>query len=56
MRILTLNTWYNNEPCLQRRDALLRGIVQYAPDILLLQELFDATGATNCRRAQVIRI
>jgi endonuclease/exonuclease/phosphatase family metal-dependent hydrolase len=42
MRILTLNTWYNNEPCLQRRDALLQGIVQYAPDILLLQELFDA--------------
>jgi endonuclease/exonuclease/phosphatase family metal-dependent hydrolase len=42
MRVLTLNTWHNNGPCLQRRDALLQGIVQYAPDILLLQELFDA--------------
>jgi|SoiMethySBSTD1v2_1073268.scaffolds.fasta_scaffold43494_6 endonuclease/exonuclease/phosphatase family metal-dependent hydrolase len=42
MRILTLNTWHNNGPWRQRRDALVQGIVQYAPDILLLQELFDA--------------
>jgi endonuclease/exonuclease/phosphatase family metal-dependent hydrolase len=42
MRILTLNTWHNNGPWLQRRDALLQGIVHYAPEILLLQELFDA--------------
>ena len=42
MRILTLNTWHNNGPWLQRRDALIQGIVRYAPDILLFQELFDA--------------
>ena len=42
MRILSLNTWHNNGPWLQRRDALIQGIVQYAPDILLFQELFDA--------------
>ncbi len=42
MRVLTLNTWHNNGPWQQRRDALLQGIAQYAPDILLLQELFDA--------------
>jgi exonuclease III len=41
MHILTLNTWHNNGPWLQRRDALIQGILQYAPDILLLQELFD---------------
>jgi endonuclease/exonuclease/phosphatase family metal-dependent hydrolase len=42
MRILTLNTWHNNGPWLQRREALIEGIVEYAADILLLQELFDA--------------
>ena len=42
MRILTLNTWHNNGPWLQRHEALIEGIVEYAPDILLLQELFDA--------------
>jgi mRNA deadenylase 3'-5' endonuclease subunit Ccr4 len=42
MRILTLNTWHNSGPWRQRRDALVQGIIQYAPDILLLQELFDA--------------
>jgi len=42
MRILTLNTWHNNGPWLQRRDALIQGIVQHSPDILLFQELFDA--------------
>jgi len=41
MRILTLNTWHNNGPSLQRRAVLIQGIVQYAPDILFLQELFD---------------
>ena len=41
MRILTLNTWHNNGPSLQRREVLIQGIVQYAPDILFLQELFD---------------
>ena len=41
MRILTLNTWHNNGPSLQRRNALIQGIVQYSPDILLFQELFD---------------
>ena len=42
MRILSLNTCHNNGPWLQRRDALIQGIVQYAPVILLFQELFDA--------------
>jgi endonuclease/exonuclease/phosphatase family metal-dependent hydrolase len=42
MRILTLNTWHNSGPWRQRRDALVQGMIQYAPDILLLQELFDA--------------
>jgi len=41
MRILTLNTWHNNGPSLQRRNALIQGIIQYSPDILLFQELFD---------------
>jgi endonuclease/exonuclease/phosphatase family metal-dependent hydrolase len=42
MRILTLNTWHNNGPWLQRRDLLIQGIIQYSADILLFQELFDA--------------
>ena len=42
MRILTLNTWHNNGPWRQRRDALVHDVIQYAPDILLFQELFDA--------------
>lgn len=41
MRILTLNTWHNNGPWLERRGALIQGMVQYSPDILLFQELFD---------------
>ncbi|HEX7231245.1 MAG TPA: endonuclease/exonuclease/phosphatase family protein [Candidatus Binatia bacterium] len=41
IRILTLNTWHNHRPWQQRRNALVQGIVQYAPDILLFQELFD---------------
>jgi hypothetical protein len=42
MRILTVNTWHNNGPWPQRRDALIEGIVHYSPDILLFQQLFDA--------------
>lgn len=49
MRILTLNTWHNNGPWLQRRDALIQGIVRYAPDILLFQELFDADWSKELR-------
>jgi endonuclease/exonuclease/phosphatase family metal-dependent hydrolase len=41
MRILTLNTWHNNGPSSQRREALVERSIQYAPDILLFQELFD---------------
>lgn len=45
MKILTLNTWGESGPWKERWDIILKGLEEYAPDLVALQEVFNKSWA-----------
>ena len=49
MKILTLNTWQERGPWKERWEIILKGLKEHAPDIVMLQEMFNREWAEEVR-------
>lgn len=50
MKILTLNTWQERGPWVDRWDLILEGISQYQPDLIGFQEIFNPDWAKEMQK------